>query len=427
VLNFHLIRSKFTSNLFIQDSFWALTGSLLAKGSGLFASIFVARLLGSELFGGYGMIKNIIISTTIFSTFGLAYTSTKFISENIENKSLVLRLVNTILIISGSFSFTIGFFIFFYGEFISINILNSAGLINSVKIASLIIVLTAISSTQTGIIAGLGKFKNLARSNFLIGISTIVFSISLSYFFKLDGAVFGLLVIQFVSILLFGLIISKNLLKEGNEQFSYSTIDFKSLIKISLPVALQEGAYSLLYFLNFWIIIKFSSYSELGIYSASMQWYAIILFIPGILRNVVLSHLSQVSKTKGEKKVVLKKTVIFNFLITLLPAIILTFFSGYIVDFYGVTFLKMKPILIVGLFASIFSSVGNVYSQAFISSGQTWELFFIRLFRDGGTSILAFYLIYISNGQSAAFHLAVSLLLFHFLSSIIMYFRMKFK
>ncbi len=395
----------------------------MSKGAGLISSIFIARILGSELFGQYGMIKNIILSTAVFATFGMAYSSTKFIADNQQSGYFLIKLVNKFLLYTFIFSVFFSLVIFINGEFISKTILKESNLGSSLKLATFIIILTAISTTQTGIIAGLGEFKKLATSNSIIGLFIIVLSIIFCYYFNLLGALVALAIIQIISIYFFFRIIENGLTSIEKSLKLDVKIRWKHIISSSFPIALQEGIYSVLYFLNFWIVVNYASYSELGIYSASMQWYSIILFIPGILRNVLLFHLTNSNNNND----VVSKSVKFNFFITIIPAIFLIFLSQYIVKFYGESFINMRPVLIVGLFASVFSSIGNVFSQLYISVGNTWELLFIRIFRDGGISLTSFLLILNSNGEMAAFYLSSSLLFFHILASSIMFFRHRYK
>lgn len=54
----------------LKDSFWALLGNLIGKGLPFVAGIFVARLLGSESYGEFGLIKSSLISIALFSSLG---------------------------------------------------------------------------------------------------------------------------------------------------------------------------------------------------------------------------------------------------------------------------------------------------------------------------------------------------------------------
>lgn len=67
------------------------------------------------------------------------------------------------------------------------------------------------------------------------------------------------------------------------------------LLKFSFPIALQEISYAICNWAGILLLTKMSSLSEVGLYTATAQWNAVITMIPGMLANVVLSHLSGAS------------------------------------------------------------------------------------------------------------------------------------
>ena len=92
------------SSLF-QDSFWALLGSALGKGLALMAGIAIARFMGKDVYGEYGMIKNTLVMIAIFSTFGLGYTATKFIADcttNDKSRVYSIHYIATIITLIAS-------------------------------------------------------------------------------------------------------------------------------------------------------------------------------------------------------------------------------------------------------------------------------------------------------------------------------------
>ncbi|MBO5697209.1 MAG: oligosaccharide flippase family protein [Alistipes sp.] len=74
-----------------KDSFWALVGSTIGKGLSLIAGIAVARFLGSEIYGEYGVIRNTLTYIAIVSTFGFGYSATKFIAEHLKNDKFKIK------------------------------------------------------------------------------------------------------------------------------------------------------------------------------------------------------------------------------------------------------------------------------------------------------------------------------------------------
>ena len=63
------------SQLF-KDSFWAISGNGISYGLLLLGGIFIARFLGKDLYGEYGVIKTTMFNIASIATFGLNFTST---------------------------------------------------------------------------------------------------------------------------------------------------------------------------------------------------------------------------------------------------------------------------------------------------------------------------------------------------------------
>jgi len=53
-----------------KGAFWSLSGSIVSQGSILFASMYVARILGKTQFGELGMIRSTINMFVVFAGFG---------------------------------------------------------------------------------------------------------------------------------------------------------------------------------------------------------------------------------------------------------------------------------------------------------------------------------------------------------------------
>ena len=420
------VYSIYSKNKLVNDSFWALIGSVSSRGLGLLSAVIVARFLGKDIYGEFGMIRNTLISIAIFSTFGLGYTATKFIAEYKNNNKEKLNIfycysVLITLVISGLMSI----FVFLFSEYISNNIFSAPHLTTSLKFVAIWIVFNALTTNQIGILSGLGKFKEMAKINTVVGIFTFLSSVMLTYFFYLNGALIALLLSQILNWILFKYII--------NLKFKFTIFQdnffLKKIITFSLPIALQEAIYSITSWGSMFLLIKLGSYGELGLYTAAMQWSAVILFIPGILRNVVLSHMSEVINDQIQHNKILRQMVLLNLICTLIPFVIIWFFSGFVVSFYGETFTKMESVLNISIFTTIFSSIGNVYLQAYMSKSKNWLMFSFRFFRDAGVIILAYILITKISDFEEAKMLAISNLIMSvfFLIIVYLYYNLKLK
>ncbi len=392
----------------MNDSFWALFGNVIGKGLALAAGIIVARFLGKEIYGEYGIIRNTLMSIAIFSTFGLGYTATKYVAEYKNTNPEYLRALlsyarNVTLFVSGIMA--VG--LFFSAAYVAERVLEAPHLSTPLKLVAVWVVFNAVTTTQIGVLAGFGAFKGMAKVNTIVGISTFLASLLFTYYWHLNGALAALLITQILNWYLNFRLIGLHLPKQRNI-LKKETPLLKEMLKFSLPVALQEALFSITAWLTSLLLIKLSTYGELGLYSAAMQWNAIILFVPGILRNVILSHLAEANKSEQRHNRVLKLTLLFNFIMTSIPFLIVYLFSGVIEGIYGETFVGLKDVLMIAILSTIFSSMSSVYVQAFMSKNMNWTAFTIKIFRSFGILIFGYILISSDNGLNGAKHLAVS-------------------
>lgn len=390
------IKSRFTHLLksqFLNDSFWALLGSVLAKGMTLVGAIVVARFLGKEIFGEYGTIRSTLMNIAIFSTFGLGYTATKFIAEHKKkNPKLLLTIKFYTMRISLTVSCLMAVLLFCSADFVAKTILEAPHLVLPLRLVSFWVVFNSLTTAQIGILSGLGAYKAMAKISLLIGIIAFVTSVLFTYLYGLNGALTSLLLTQICNFSLNYLKLKKLLPNE--EKIDKKPSFLKTMLKFSLPIALQEAVYAFSAWFMILILIKLTDYSEVGIYSAAVQWSAVVLFIPGVLRNVILTHLSVASSDSVFHKKILKQTLLINFGCTFIPFIIIYFFTDLIVSFYGESFKgNLETVLSISLLTVVFISLSNVYSQAYMSINKNWLMFGFRFFRDISILILTFYFI----------------------------------
>jgi len=400
------------SSLF-KDSFWSVLGNAAGHGLALIVGIFVARYLGKDIYGEYGMIKSTLLNIAIFSTFGLGYTATKFIAEaknkNNQNiRQIIVGSTNITLVTSTLFSL----FLFVFSKQVAVY-LEAEHLSFSLRIFAVNIVFNAISTVQIGILAGFKAFKAIAINNAIVGVVTFVLSVVLTYFWGIEGALSALLVASLTKCALNFAVVRKTLHSYPlSEQQSGSII--KTLLLFSLPITLHEGVYSITNWLCILLLIKLSNYGEVGLWSAAQQWSAVILFMPGVLRNVTLSYLSGTDKNSAQHKKVIGSMVLLNFISTLVPCLVVFAFSGLISSFYGEDFVQLPTVLSISVFTTVFGAIQIVYSKEYISINKVWVHFCLSTLFNILTLILAFFSIKI-NAEKGAY----MLVMVYFIVSII--------
>lgn len=368
------------------------------------------------------MIKNTLVSIAFFSTFGLAYTTTKYIAEY-KNKSV--RTLNMIIKYSRNITlYTSGILailLFLFAPYMALNILKAPHLEIPLRLVSAWIIFNALTSTQIGILSGFGSFKAMTKINAYVGVVTFILSIVFVYFWNLNGALLALLISQIINFYLNYRLIEKNRLKiMVDRESEKDTVSQKELLKYSFPIALQEGVFAISSWVISWFLINFSNYGELGLYSAAMQWATIVLFIPGILRNVILSHFSEVSSNRNAFDKILKRTLLTTLIAVIIPSIVVVVLSGFIASFYGETFKGLAIVIIMAILGVIPASLSNIYVQALFSKSKNWIVFYAKAATFCFTIGLSYLFVNIHLTESFALSVCIAVLLSNFIYLILL-------
>lgn len=419
-----VIIQRLRSSKLIKDSAWAVFGNGFGNALLLAAGIIIARLLGKDLYGEYGVVKTTMFHIAGFATFGLGYTSTKFIAQYIsENATKIKAIARASLMISLISSLLLCTLLFVFSNKLAVFI-NNPQLASPFRFLGIIVVCKAISSTSSGIISGFKDFKRQGRNNIFSGLILLALAPLLTYYLGLKGSLMALLLSQ-LSLSVFNLVLLKHLLN-GHSDSDDSFV--KPLLVFSIPVAMQELTYTLSHWLGPLLLAKYASLGEVGLYSAAGQWNAIVRFIPALLSSVVLSYLSSSAKPK-EHNMMLYRVLGINFACALVPFLLVLIFSGLIVKMYGSSFVGLQAVINVLIFNTIFSVVARVFQNDLISRGKNWLMFGLRAGKDIIT-ISALYMVLINTGgEHAAVNFAIVDVAANvlFLSTLVLFFYYETK
>lgn len=403
-----LLRSKL-----FKDSFWAVFGNGLGNALLLLAGIIIARFLGKDVYGEYGLVKSTMFYISGFATFGLGFSATKYVAQYLsQDKTQIKSIIKSAILITSVFSGFITLLLFIFAEELA-NFLDEPTLAIAFKFLGIIVFFKSLNTTEAGIMAGYGNFKQLAFNNVATGALMLILAIVLTYYFGLKGSLAALAASQVFSAFVNGVSIYKrNKTLPSQSKVSY----VKSLVSFSFPLALQESSYTICNWGGILVLTKLSTLGEVGLYTAAAQWNAIILFLPGLLKNVVLSHLSFANNDVAKHRNTVKTMLIVNFVCTLIPFVVVYILADWIVSFYGETFKEMTTILRVYTFITIPSCCAEVLKSEFISLGRNWLMFTIRFFRDVSLLVFAYIFISYSNGVNGALYYALA-----YMTAIIIY------
>lgn len=382
-----LNKNKLVVN-FLKDSSWTIFGNFFGKGLTFFSGLLIARFLGSTSFGYFSFFKTTITSLGFISLFGLNIHITSSIAKEKSNQVIKQNIgIALVLILLLSSISSIGALIFLQDSFFFINKGN--------YIFLLLIFITTFSfsiiNLMNGIYAGLSWFKKLSLINLFMGVLNIVILILLTKKYLLDGAVIGYCLISVTIVGIFML----ELKKSNLIQIKFSKDLLKKNIKESYPIAMQEICFPIYSFCLNYIILFIIGSEFLGLYSTIMSIYVMILFIPGILRNVMLKYFSSLENKKNvhsDKRKIFQISIIINLISTIFPLILVNIFSSKITLFLGESFNDIERLYLPMSLMAIVAATANPFYQIYISNNLNWNLFKIRALRDLFALILILFM-----------------------------------
>ncbi len=397
-LSFEQIKHRVLSNQLLKDSFWAVWGNGLGYAFFLLSGIIIARFLGKDLYGEYGLVKTTMFQIAAFSTLGLGYTSTKFIAEyRSKNEKFLLSIAKASIRITFYTSITLAI-IFLIGAEPLAQYINEPTMAMPFRTLGIIIIIRAVSTTQIGLLGGYGNFKAIAYNNVISGVFMLIVCVPLTYFWSIKGSLLALLLSQVLVLLLNYRSTQKiERLLPSQENIPF----YKQLIVFSIPVTLQEFTFALRYWLGLILITKYASKGEVGLYTAAALWQSIILFIPSFLSNVILSHLSFLTSDPKKQTKTVNRMLLINILCTIIPLILVILFANWITSLYGPTFTGLSIVIEILGCGAIFTCCSNVISAEMIAENRIWALAIARCTRDL-LMLLIVYIILTRNEVSAA-------------------------
>ena len=424
---FNTLKQKLLKSSFYKDSAWAIVGNSIGSFLMLVAGIIIARFLGKELYGEYGMVKVTMFNIAAFSTFGLSYTSTKFVAEYLAKKiEKVPSIARDALYITLVTSSLLCVLVVVFARPIALYC-NAESLTMPFRVLGFLIIFRALSQVFAGIMGGFKLYKEQGINNIVSGLVFVIICVPFTYWGNLIGALMALSIYQVLLSVLNGRTVYKSIAGLNAARDNSSTMGL--LVKFSIPVAGQEFTYFLVSWLSPILITRYASLGELGIYNACAQWFAICLYIPGLLRNVSLSYLSTANGKPIDQISLVKRILGINLVSCTAVFLIVLLFSKIIASFYGETFIGMERVLNVLIMSSIFQSVIVVFSDNMLAEGRNWQMFILRSLRDLLTiGLLAFVLIRISNEHAALSYAYIQLaisVLYAVILSLMYYFQHK--
>ncbi len=381
---FRKIESSDIGSRLTRGIFWALVGTLVSRGMMLCATIAVARMLGREVYGELGIIQATIGMLSVFAGFGLGLTATKHVAElrNTDpyRAGRIMGISSLFASLSGG---VMALSLFIAAPFLAEYSLNAPHLTYELRVGCMGLFISALNGAQVGALSGLEAFKTIARVNLYVGLLSFPLLVAGAYYGGLLGVVWALVINHTVNWFLNHIALRRESQKAGVPFiFTGCGKEWPILWRFSLPAALSGLLVAPVNWASSALLVnQEGGYAEMGLFSAANQWRIAVLFIPGMLGQVILPLLSSLTSTSEtrEYQKLLKINILLNVGIAVAVVVPLVIIAPYIMKAYGAGFEQGERVLRVLVCGAILIAVNNVVGQAIISKGKMWLGFTFNL------------------------------------------------
>lgn len=357
-----------------------LAGTGIVQVSTFIAMLIAARLLGSIVFGRFGIIQSTLAMLGLFAGFGMGLTNKRYVGELRDQDPIRCGQAIAFSMVVTLFSAGIlATALFTTAPWITTTILKAPDLVLELRIAAAILLLNGLNESQVGALSGLEDFRRITKVNVLRAIITPIFVIGGVWLWRLPGLLVGVALAA-----LFVWTFTQKLLNESVRdagiaiRFDHVRHEGEILWHFTLP-AIASGV---LPAVVFWavraILVQYpEGYAQLGIYTAAEHWLSILAFVPGQISNVSLPILSNVYATKD--RVRFRKAILGNIALPVCIAFVIALplivGANSITVLYGETFNGLSSVLVLMCLVGVLRVWGGAIGTLLVTINRMWVSF----------------------------------------------------
>jgi O-antigen/teichoic acid export membrane protein len=381
------LESSSVKKRLLTGAFWTGLSSVGIRALGLGVSVFLARLLGKEGFGEYGMVVSTLYTFAPLATLQQAPTASVFVAASREkDPAQTARVIRQVLVITLFAGLVTGAAVFFSAPFLCQGILKDPRLLGALRWCAFLILLNALNGVLTGILSGFEAFKGQSLLSLLSGFISLPLVILGALWGGLAGVFAGMVLSQVLLNLAYLGALKTRAKRDGIKltQGGWGP-EWKKVLSFSLVnLAASLAGGPVFWLSNTLLVNQPHGYAEMGLYQAATQWHTAILTLPNVIAGIslpILAHSFGRHETFG-------RTVRYNLiscaLISALGAGVVLILSKPILSAYGRDFGDGETVLVLMALAGVARSLFTSLNQVILSVNRIWTNLWINI----GMSVL---------------------------------------
>lgn len=362
----------------IKTSFFAALITFIRISSGFISVKIIAMVTGPAGVAIVGQFSNFVTIVLNVSNGAINTGVVKYTAEYDESEFKLKKLFSTALRISVACSVIFGAILLIFSSFISGLVLGSDVYNNAIATLGLTIIFYSLNSLLVSILNGRKQIRKYTVVNAVGSVTGLLFTLVLVYYFKVQGALFAIVLSQSVVFFITLFFVSRS------SWFSFSF--FKR--PIDIQIAKKLGAFSLMTLVSVFtapvvqMILRNMVITKINVESAG-YWQGLMKISDGYLLLITTAlstyYLPKLSSLKTDLE--LRKEIFYGYKIilpvVLLGCIIIFFFRFIIIKvLYTPDFLEMEQLFLFQLIGDFFKIAAWIIAYLMLAKAMT-RLFII--------------------------------------------------
>lgn len=381
-----------------KGAIWGSIGTVATRSITVLLSFILARILGKDGFGEYGIITSTAAMIGGFAGLGLGSTVTRYVANlKVREPERAGRIIGLSSLITWFSAVIYGAVFIYFAPWLAQKTLAAPHLAPMLQISSITIGLGVINSVQISTLTGLESFKVSSILSTIFGVIQSLLVVLLAWYAGVKGAVIALAMSSCLSVFTY-FFISRKELKNAKIQVTFSEAwsEWRVLVKYSLPAFLSTITVGpVIWASNAFLANQPNGYGQLGIFNAAQQWSTFIQFFPALVSTAVLPVMSDLygqGDKNGSINIMWKMMKITAILVIPL-ALLVSLFSTLIIKGYGSSFAGGHWVIVIVVFATVFSSISAHLGTFIAAAGKMWIGFVINSAWGLAFILLSYYLV----------------------------------
>lgn len=373
------MNSLIVRNRLMSGAVWSIIGSVVASGMSLVALILLAHVLNKQVYGQYITIQTIVTMASLLIGFGSGMVATKVCAEHkLHDPGKLGQLLSAGWNLTALASTVVAIGLFITGPFLAKYYLRDIELQLSMQITLPAIIFMSLDSFNKSALIGFEAMRAFAIGTIAAAMISTVALVIGAYFFGLVGACASLLLGTASQFLFSHWQLHKELRKWKVKKTKADKAARDSIWQFGGPAFLASlAAPATLWALQGLLIHgSASGYSEVAVFGLAVQWYNIMMFLPGTLSRVFLPRLTEhvTLRNSYQSRRMLLLGIASNMVTSLLLLSIVLPSTKLILGLYGPSFVDQNRALVFGVLAAACTSISLPIQNLLLSRGEYWTL-----------------------------------------------------